>query len=179
VGRRIGLLRAVNVAGAKLVMAELRAVMEKAGFEGARTLLQTGNLVFDAPAGPDAELEARLEAAIAAGLGVTTDVIVRTVEEWDAMIAANPFPDAARDDPSHLVVMPLKTPPAEGALARLREAIEGREAVALKGRDLYAHYVDGIGRSKLTLKAVEKALGVKTTGRNWNTALKLQGLAGI
>ena len=41
----------------------------------------------------------------------------------------------------------------------------------------YAHYVDGIGRSKLTLKAVETALGVKTTGRNWNTALKLQPLA--
>jgi uncharacterized protein (DUF1697 family) len=178
VGRRIGLLRAVNVAGAKVIMADLRAMMEKAGFQGAQTLLQTGNLVFDAPAGPDAALEAKLEAAIAAEFGVATEVIVRTAKEWDALIAANPFPDAARQDPSHLVVMPLKTQPAQGALERLRAAIKGSEAVALNGRDLYAHYADGIGQSKLTIKVIEKALGVKTTGRNWNTALKLQALAG-
>ena len=60
--KRIALLRAVNVGGAKVIMAELRAMMEKVGFAGAQTLVQTGNLVFDAPAGSDAALEARLEA---------------------------------------------------------------------------------------------------------------------
>lgn len=176
--RRIALLRAVNVGGAKVIMAELRAMMERVGYAGAQTLVQTGNLVFDAPAGPDAKLEAELEAAIAAELGVTTEVIVRTAAEWDALIEANPLAQAAKDDPSHLVVMPLKTAPEGGALERLRGVIKGRETVELKGRDLYAWYVDGIGESKLTIKVIEKALGVKTTGRNWNTALKLQGLAG-
>jgi uncharacterized protein (DUF1697 family) len=175
--KRIALLRAVNVGGAKVVMAELRAMMEKVGFAGAQTLVQTGNLVFDAPAGPDAALEARLEAAIAAELGVGTEVIVRTAAEWNALVAANPLKGPARDDPSHVVVMPLKTTPEAGALERLRSLIKGRETVELHGRDLYAWYIDGIGTSKLTIKVIEKALGVKTTGRNWNTALKLQALA--
>jgi uncharacterized protein (DUF1697 family) len=175
--RRIGLLRAVNVGGAKLVMAELRAAMEAAGFERAQTLVQTGNLVFDAPAGADAAIEARIEAQIAARFGVTTEVIVRTAQAWDALVAANPLAEAARSDPSHLVAMPLKDPVDTAALERLRGVIRGRETVALVGRDLYAWYVDGIGQSKLTLKVIEKALGVRTTGRNWNTVLKLQALA--
>lgn len=176
--KRIGLLRAVNVGGSKVIMAELRAMMEAAGFAGAQTLVQTGNLVFDASAGSDARIEARIEAEIASKLGVTTDVMVRTVAEWDAMIAANPFASAARDDPGHLVVMPLKTAVDDGALERLRGAIKGRETVEIVGRDLYAHYGDGIGTSKLTIKVIEKAVGVRTTGRNWNTVLKLQALAG-
>ena len=174
---RIGLLRAVNVGGAKMIMAELRAMMEAAGFKGAQTLVQTGNLVFDAPAGSDAALEARIEAEMAARLGVTTDVIVRTAAEWDAAIAANPMPDAARADPSHLVLMPLKDAVDDGALERLRSVIKGRETVEIVGRELYAYYPDGIGTSKLVIKLIERQLGTRTTGRNWNTVLKLAELA--
>jgi uncharacterized protein (DUF1697 family) len=47
----------------------------------------------------------------------------------------------------------------------------------LVGRELFVHYADGIGRSKLTNAVIEKALGgVPATGRNWNTVLKLQAL---
>jgi uncharacterized protein (DUF1697 family) len=175
--KRIALLRAVNVGGAKVIMAELRAMMEAAGFKGAQTLVQTGNLVFDAPDGPDAALEARIEAEIAKAFGITTDVIVRTAGEWDAVIAANPMADAAKADPSHLVLMPLKTAVDDEALERLRGVIKGRETVALVGRDLYAFYPDGIGESKLVIKLIERQLGTRTTGRNWNTVLKLAALA--
>ncbi|OYX34705.1 MAG: hypothetical protein B7Y99_04925 [Caulobacterales bacterium 32-69-10] len=175
--RRVALLRAVNVGGAKVIMAELRAMMETAGFSGVQTLLQTGNLVFDAPAGADAETEARIEAALKTSFGIETDVIVRTAKEWDAVIADNPMTAEAKADPSHLVVMPLKTPVDAAALERLRAVIKGRETVEIAGRTLYAFYPDGIGTSKLLITVIERQLDAKTTGRNWNTALKLQALA--
>ena len=103
----VALLRAVNVGGRGTVtMADLREVAAGLGLGEVRTLLKSGNLVFAAPDAPN--LEAKLEAAFADRLGLKTDVLVRTAEAWSALIAANPFTEAAADDPGHLVAMPLK-----------------------------------------------------------------------
>ena len=109
--------------------------------------------------------------------GLKTDFFVRSAGEWMELIRENPFAKDARDDPSHLLVLPLKNAPKAGAVEALRGAIKGRETIAAKGRQLYAVYPDGIGRSKLTIATIEKALGTRTTGRNWNTVLKLAALA--
>lgn len=175
---RIALLRAINVGSkTKLPMAELKATFEVLGYANVRTLLQTGNVIFDGD-GRDAEVEARVEAALAERVGLATEVLVRTAAEWRAIIEANPFPQAARDDPSHMVVTPLKAAPGPDAVAALRAAIKGREQVEVRGRCAYLVYPDGIGTSKLTIKIIEGKLGTKGTGRNWNTVLKLADLAG-
>jgi uncharacterized protein (DUF1697 family) len=173
----IALLRAVNLAAKNMVaMADLRAMAEGLGFQKARTLLQSGNLVFDSkPTGT--RLESLLEATAKKKLGLETDFFVRTAREWQDLIAANPFPAEAKGDPSHLVLLCLKKAPAREALAALRQAIKGRERVETEGRQAYAVYPDGIGRSKLTMALIEKHLGTSGTGRNWNTVLKLAGLA--
>lgn len=173
----IALLRAVNVGGAKLVMTELRAFGETLGLRNVRTLLQTGNLVFGTDGPADAALERRLEAAAADRLALITDFLVRDARDWHAILDENPFPREAESDPSHLVVIALKGRPAEPNLATLRQAIYGRERIAAVRDVLYAVYPDGIGRSKLTLPLIEKKLGLRGTGRNWNTAVKLAALA--
>jgi len=173
----IALLRAVNVGGRSLKMGELAAFARDLGFTNPRTLLQSGNLVFECHDRGDAAMEQRLEAKAEARFGFQTDFMVRSTGEWAEMMTANPFCDAARDDPSHLLVMPLKTAPAKGALDALRAAIKGPEQVALVGRDAFLVYPDGIGRSKLTIGVIEKALGVRGTGRNWNTVVKLAEMA--
>ncbi|BBO33539.1 DUF1697 domain-containing protein [Lacipirellula parvula] len=174
----IGFLRAVNVGGnSKIAMADLKALLVDLGFDDPRTLLQTGNLVFGAAKTSAAKLETRLEQALTDEFGLATDVFVRTASEWSAAIAANPFPKAAADDPSHLVVMPLKKAPTKQAVGALQAAIAGRETVAAVGRELFLVYPDGIGRSKLTIKMIESKLDTRGTGRNWNTALKLVQLA--
>ena len=80
----IALLRAVNVGGRKLLMAELRDWAEELGLRDVRTLLQSGNLLFRGPAAADADLEARLEADARKTFGMTIDFVVRTAGEWDA-----------------------------------------------------------------------------------------------
>jgi len=171
----VALFRAVNVGGRKATSAELRALADDLGLEDARTLLQSGNLVFrSARAG--AELEVEMEQAFAARFGYASDVMVRGPEEWRATVAANPFAEMAERDPSHLLVVALKAAPGEADVAALRAWIPGRETLTAAGRALIIAYPDGILASKLTGALIERRLGVRGTGRNWNTATKLAAM---
>jgi len=172
---RIALLRAVNVGGVKVAMSDLRAFFEKLGFESVRTLIQTGNVVFEG--GPKRDLERFLETEAEKRMKLSTDFLVRDAGEWDAILAANPFPKMARSDPGHLVVMPLKDAPSAAGMAALRAAIPGRERVEAGTRHLYLTYPDGQGTSKLTIRVIESKLGTRGTARNWNTARKIAELA--
>jgi uncharacterized protein (DUF1697 family) len=172
---RIALLRAVNVGGRKLLMAELRQLAADLGLEAPRTLIQSGNLVFASAAG-DADLESLLERETLARLGVATDFVVRGPDEWRDLIAANPHHEMAKHDPGHLVVMVLKSSPGEAELAALKAWIPGREQLVAVGRQLYITYPDGAGDSKLTNTAIERRLGVRGTSRNWNTVTRLAAM---
>lgn len=176
--RRIALLRGVNLGpNRRVAMVDVRATFEAAGFGAVASLLQSGNLVFEAGSATDAEVEARAEQALKERLDLTTEVVVRDADAWRAMIAANPFPDEAVADPSHLVVMAMKTAPAEGAEAAMA-AVPGRERARVIGDHAYIYYPDGIAGVRLIGAPLDRALGARGTGRNWNTVLKLAALAG-
>jgi uncharacterized protein (DUF1697 family) len=177
VPRFIALLRAVNLAGHnKVGMRDLCALLDEIGYLEPRSLLQSGNLVFGSAKGSPAAFEAKLEVEAKRGLGLETAFFVRDAKQWHAAIAGNPFADAARDDPSHLVLLACKDAPGAKAAAALKAAIKGRETFAVRGREVYMIYPDGIGRSKVTSALIERHLGTRVTGRNWNTVLKLGAL---
>jgi uncharacterized protein (DUF1697 family) len=174
----LALLRGVNVGGHKKVpMSELRDLCAKLGFRNARTILQSGNLIFECAARATAGLEGALEAALKKEIGVETQLIVRTTAEWRDAIDANPFTAEAESDPSHLLLMFLRDAPSANAMKALQAAIQGREIVRAKGRVAYLVYPDGIGRSKLTIDVIEKHLATRGTARNWNTVSKMAALA--
>lgn len=158
-------------------MADLREFLGALDLRDPQTLIQSGNAVFGSASTP-AKLEALLEREAARRLHLETEFFVRTAKEWEQMIADNPFPDAAREDPGHLVAMCLKTAPERDRVRALQKAITGREVVGAVGRQAYLVYPDGIGASRLTMTVIERALGTSGTGRNWNTVLKLGALAG-
>jgi uncharacterized protein (DUF1697 family) len=171
------LLRAINVGGRNLVgMSDLREMLTALGFGGVQSLLQSGNLVFDAPKQTGDPLERLLEVETTKRFGVTVDYMVRRADEWKKLVARNPFPAEAESDPGHLVVMFLKTAPRTTDVKALQAAIKGREVVRADGKHLYAVYPDGIGQSKLTNALIEKTLRTRGTGRNWNTVLKLAAI---
>ncbi|HLK35697.1 MAG TPA: DUF1697 domain-containing protein [Polyangiaceae bacterium] len=172
----VALLRAVNLGGRSMPMAGLREMLADLGLGDPRTLLQSGNAVFESSKAPRA-LEALLEKATVKRFALASDYFVRTAREWEAVVAANPFEREAQSDPSHLLVMPLKEAPSAAQVATLVAAIQGRERVAVDGRTAYIVYPDGIGRSKLTNAFIEARLGTRGTGRNWNTAQKIAALA--
>ena len=175
---QIALLRAVNVGGTgRIAMAGLRGFFSDLGFGDVRSLLQTGNIVFEGKPRSGEKLEAFLETEARGRLGLDTIFLIRARHEWEAMIKANPFPEAARDDPGHLLVMALKEAPDARSVAALEEAICGAERVRALGRHLYIDYPDGIGRSKLTSVLIEKKLNTRGTARNWNTVQKIAEIA--
>jgi len=174
----IALLRAVNVGGRSVAMAELRAMLAELGCGNPRTLLQSGNAVFlfKGRTSP-AAFEAKLEAQAQRRFGMPVAFMLRSADEWDAIIARNPFPDAVRSDPAHLLLMALKGAPTAAAIKALSDGYNGPETIHVAGRDAYLIYPEGIGRSKLTNALIERKLGVAGTARNWNTVLKLAALA--
>jgi uncharacterized protein (DUF1697 family) len=174
----VALLRAVNVGGRNpIAMSVLRELAADLGLDAPRTLLQSGNLVFGSAARPTADLARVLEAEAASRLGLETDFMVRSAADWRAIIERNPFPREAKDDPGHLLVMVFKQAPKPADVKALRAAISGREVVEAVGAHAYLVYPDGIGRSRLTTALIERTLGTRGTGRNWNTVVKLGALA--
>ena len=170
----VGLLRAINLAGKNSVsMDALRDVATELGLQDARTLLQSGNIVFRSNVSSADKLERLLQNAALHRLGVTTEFFIRTAAEWNAIVAANPFAKEAKSDPARLVAVVFKSAPDRAAVTNLQNAIKGPEKVIAKGREAFITYPDGQGRSKLTIALIEKKLGTRGTARNWNTVLKL------
>jgi uncharacterized protein (DUF1697 family) len=158
-------------------MPDLRELLTGLGFRDVTTLLQSGNVVFRGDARTTAELERTIERAAARQLRLATGVLVRSGEEWNAIVEGNPFPREALADPSHLLAVVLKDAPSRAGVRALQDAITGREVFTVRGRCAYIVYPDGIGRSRLTSAIVERTLGTRGTGRNWNTVLKLAAFA--
>lgn len=176
--RHLALLRGINVGGNQLVaMADLRAMFDRLGLGPAQSVLQSGNIVFESEGRTPAQLESLLEAEALKRFKLTAPFFVRTAREWNALVASNPFPKAAKDDPSHLVVLFLKKAPTPAVIQGLQKAIVGREQVQAAGRQAYIIYPDGIGLSRLTPGIIDAKLGQRGTARNWNTVLKLAALA--
>ncbi len=159
-------------------MPELCRVLAKVGMQDARSLLQSGNVVFRSGITSTAKLEQMLAEGTKKHLGVDTDFFVRTAKELNAAIAANPFPAEAKSDPGHLVLLFLKDTPASRRPSR-RCRVPSPDGRPSRSRDRtrMSFYRDGIGNSKLTNVMIEKKLGTRSTGRNWNTVLKLAALA--
>jgi len=169
--RWAALLKGVNVGGnRKLPMADLRDFLTGLGLGDVKTLLASGNVVFDAQEKDAAKLEAYLEGEAKAKLGLDTGWLLRSHAELAGVVKANPFPDAATAHPNHLLVH-FHRDPFPTSLLPL--AHDGPERLAAHGRELYVDYPDDVGHSKLP-QAMSKAKFPKlVTARNWNTVLKL------
>lgn len=174
--RFVALLRAVNVGGRKLAMADLRDLAVMLGWRDVATYIQSGNLLFAAE-GEASGLERDLELAIRDRLGMDVSVMVRSGVEWSALLAANPLAEAAASAPSRLLLCVPKCPIALDAAAALQARARDGEIVRAGGGALWIHYADGVGRSKLSPALIDRLAGSPTTARNWNTAVKLRAMS--
>ena len=175
----IALIRGINVGSTRsLPMQTLRELCEEVGMKEPRTLIQSGNVVFNWSGKGLAGAAANLEEAIEGRVGFRPGVVIRTRDELGAAVDANPFPKRAAEEPGKVLVMFLKGVPPAGAGAALEGLKRGREQIRLAGKELYLDFPDGVGKSRLSLASLEKACGVPGTTRNWNTTLKLLAMAG-
>jgi uncharacterized protein (DUF1697 family) len=152
-------------------MSELRSLLAELGYEDVVTYIQSGNLVLGSSLGVD-HVAAEIERSIADAFGLSVKALLRTPDELEDIAAANPFP-ALDDRRSQVHVVFLDSVPTPDAIAELDPDRSPGDAFRVCGREVYLHYPNGSGRSKLTLDYFERRLAVAGTARNWNTLLKL------
>lgn len=175
--RCIALLRGINVGKARrIAMADLRSLVEGLGHRDVRTLLNSGNVVFDAArAASTGQRAVAIQSAIAQTLGVSAQVTVVTADELAAIVNSNPFADAAAQ-PSRFLVAFFAAAQAARKIAALGERDWAPERLALGARAAYLWCPGGILDSKLAT-AVMRLAGDAATTRNWATVRKLHAMA--
>jgi uncharacterized protein (DUF1697 family) len=167
--RWVALLRAVNLGGRnKVPMAELRTLLENAGYGNVRTYIASGNVLFDGPRAK-ARTAAGLERLVADAFGVETTAILRSPQQLAATVDRHPF-----DEIADTYVAFLAGRPTKAAAARL-ESFDSDPVLA--GTDLYVRLPRGVQGARLSNGRIESLLGVPATLRNWRTVVALVELA--
>ena len=170
--RCIALLRGINVGGKnKLPMADLRDIFGDAGCVAVQTYIQSGNVVFEAAQDLAGRLPEIVTQAISERFGFETAVVVRSGEELRQIVDSNPFDTSG--DPRFLQVAFLEEAPSPEAISRLDLERSPPDAFAVRGRNVYLHYPNGVARSKLTNEYLAAQLQTASTMRNWRTVLTL------
>jgi uncharacterized protein (DUF1697 family) len=169
--RYAAFLRGVNLGKRQVKSAELKAVFEALGFEGVRTLIASGNVLFETTA--TTGLRQKIEAALEQHFGFAIGVVLRTQEELAAMLALEPFAAVAEGADAQFFVLllaePLAPPP------QLQGVAGDSEIVRVDPREIYfVGYRRPNGRYSEGLDDIGKQLpkGLLVTMRNWNTIRK-------
>ena len=157
-------------------MNELKPLFSALGLEEATTYIQSGNVVFRADSGRADEIASLIEQGLADAYGLDIDVLLRTPVELAAVMRGNPFLDA-QPDRSKLHVAFMSSKPGKDGASTLDPERSPPDEFRLSGSEIYLHFPDGSGGSKLTIDYFERRLGVRATARNWNTVTRLLELA--
>ncbi len=153
-------------------MGKLRELIGALGGSEVRTLLQSGNAVFEHGDAEPARLAQELEILIANDTGLTVPCVVREIGGLQRVLDANPFADLDFD-PAKLVVLFLSGPVSADHVSGIDPERYAPDEFRLGEQEIYAYCPTGLARSKLPTALGNKRLGLVATARNWNTVTKL------
>jgi len=169
----VALLHSIVLApGKRLVMADLKAMAEELGFREPRTLVATGNMIFEAEEAPPAEIEERLEATFRARFGKHVDIVLRRADAFLRLAAGNPFPEGNAPD---VGIRVMRQPLGADVLAKLERLATPEIRLALVDGDLWIDFSGKPSETRLLSHLTTKKLGIGTL-RNANT---INGLAAM
>ncbi|RWN56627.1 DUF1697 domain-containing protein [Mesorhizobium sp.] len=163
--------------GRRVVMSDLRAMTEGLGLNNPRTLVATGNLVFETKETEIAVLERRLETAFQKTFGRHVDIIVRRADDWLKLAAGNPFPAESAAAADQVAVRVMRKPVPAEAVAALEAYIGKDERMQAVGGDIWIFFSRETPSSRLVAAISHKRLGIGTS-RNWNTVRRLAEMVG-
>lgn len=169
----VALLRGVNVGGHNQVrMEQLRELFTRFGASHVTTHLNSGNVIFCGP--PTLAVPSFIEAQLAARLGLSVPVMVRSQQELNGLIDRNPFRESRPSEPKTLYVTFLAKAPDLERLCALPLTPGEAAHLSIRGREMFLRCPEGYGRSRLTNTFLEHHLQLRATTRHWPMVLKLQ-----
>lgn len=170
--RYVALLRGLNVgAHNRITMKDLLTVFEAVGCKRLETFIQSGNVLFDASAALIRRVPGLVAEKLKEDFDINSPVILRDAKEFPGVVKNNPF--LRRGDVGTLHVGFLASTPEPARVKALDPKRSPPDEFEVKGREVYFHFPNGLGRSKLTNLWFDKELATLSTVRNWNTVLEL------
>lgn len=169
----IAFLRGINLGKRNVKSDELRSIFSEMGFENVRTVIASGNVIFDAKQKDPEKLTVRIENFLKEELGYKVIVFLRSQAELESILENNPFKDDHGKDGKCYISFLSDEPPKDAAKEVLARSSD-TEKFAFIGRELYMLFYVGFSESVFFNKNdYEKVLGVIATNRNLNTPLKI------
>lgn len=167
-------LRGINLGSVnKISMPALREALAANGHPEVKTYINSGNVVLSSPRRA-ATVERELAEVIRASFGLEIGLTVRTRSQLQTVLDRNPFPDG---NPSQVTVAFLAARPGPGAADRVQALAAEHEPFVFAGREVYVHYAQGLGKSKLA-ERFSATVGVSATVRTVRTVEKVLAMAG-
>jgi uncharacterized protein (DUF1697 family) len=174
----LAILRGINVSGHKIIpMKELKALFEELDFQGVSTYIQSGNVLFRAPAADPKTLASQIEARIQDRYQFHVPVIIRTAADLKAALDRNPFLLQGNPEPDKLHVTFLADHPAPALVEQVSSGHYDPDQCHISEREVFLYCPQGYGNTKLNNSFFEKKLGVTATTRNLKTVRQLISLA--
>lgn len=175
----VGLLYSIVIdARRRVVMSGLRAIAEGLGYSHVRTLVSSGNLVFETAETSVPAIEQALETAFATFYDKHVDIIVKSADDWHRLVAANPFPAESAAAPDRVSIRIMRDPLRSDLAEFLRPYQTDGERIALIDGHVWAHFPGQISQSKLAGQLTPQRMGGIGTARNWNTVRRLGEMLG-
>jgi len=151
-------------------MAELRECLESAGFQQVKTVLGSGNAVFDSRAASRESLERKIEAAMQKSLDRVFATTVRSIDELAAMRAADPYKSFVLPRDSKRIVTFLHAKPT--VKVKLPIELDDAQILCVKGTEVFSAYVPN-AKGPVFMALIEKTFGKDLTTRTWDTVGKV------
>jgi uncharacterized protein (DUF1697 family) len=168
------LLRGINVGGNhKVPMAELSREMTRLGFENVITLLNSGNVMFDAALEPEEELEERLAHHLAKAFGFPIPVLIRKAEAIQDLIQNDPFKEFEVTNDIRLYISFLKAKPSIALALPWTSSDGSYRILEIRDRTICSVLDLAITSSPKGMDALEQLFGKNITTRNWNTIIRM------
>lgn len=175
----IGILRGINVGGhRKIVMADLKQLLEKLGLQNITTYIQSGNVLFSSTMSQK-DAEKAMKKAVHNKYGYDVPVLVRTVNYFHSLVDHNPYLEDGNMDIKQLYVAFLSETPKKNAIEKLESIDFDNDKFTIIGNAVFICYNTKSSNSKLTTNIIENKLNVIATSRNWKTILKLIALSDV
>lgn len=165
--RYVAFLRGVSPTNAK--MPAVARCFAEAGFTDVRTVLGSGNVVFESPVLALVALEQRAERATLEGLGRRFSTIVRAQAELTRLLAADPFHTLSIPPGAKRVVTFLRSPPEHAPALPIHQ--DGASILALAGTEVLTAYVPS-SKGPVFMTLLERTFGPDITTRTLDTVAK-------
>lgn len=167
--RYVALLRGIAPMNPNMRNEKLRGVFEELGFTNVKTVISSGNVLFETDEKDAAKLEQTIEQALPERLGFASTTIVRSLAELQDLVTADPFAGYEHSPRTSLNVTFLKTQPDT------HRPFDGRGFSILSVSDREVCSVIDTTTSKTPdfMAKAEKTYGKQITTRTWKTVERI------